>query len=83
MKFTAHIPKTAKVPLPKNTPQIAAKLGALIGGKSRARVMANAPDRGVVGLPRPDKAVGNARGTGYQGRMPVLGVANSPNPYQM
>lgn len=36
--------------------------------------MANAPDKAVSNLPRPDKAAVNSRSAaGYQGRMPVIG----------
>ena len=38
---------------------------------------ANAPDPANPSLPRPDKAAINSRGTGYQGRSPVIGSPNS------
>ena len=74
--FHPHLAKVSKAPkvaMPKKTPQMAAKLGKLLGGGSRAKYRgANAPDMGSS-LPRPDKVVSESK-TGYYGRMPVLGL---------
>ena len=46
----------------------------------RAMAGANAPDPANPSLPRPDKAAINSRGTGYQGRSPIIGSPNSAAP---
>ena len=69
------IPK-GKVAKPAAVPHLAlAHMFSLLAAHHAGRAMANAPDKSVSPLPRPDKAAINSRQPGgYQGRQPVIGT---------
>ena len=70
---------SGKVKAPSNHHMALAQIFATLAAHHAGRAMANAPDKAVAPLPRPDKAALNSRQPGgYQGRQPVIGTPNNP-----